>query len=426
MKNLARLLLLISLCFVNTYSTPANPALEDRWLNGSAGYARALELQRELNVPLVVYFYADWCPYCRSLDARYLPTAPVQAYLRGVIKVRINPEHGRQERELANRYGVTGYPTFLVMRSASARPTEVNPFREGGNLTPTEFANACRQIAPVSRTAPKEITPSAQQTAPKEIAPAAVPGPATKVTNPNIKAQIVEVPPVAAAAPEFIDDPALPTLDQVLAKYVEAIGGRAAQMRLTSRVATGKVDLIGVSNGGRLESYQTAPNKSLVVMELDAVGTMRKGFDGRSGWEQSAQSGVRMSTGVNLDSLARDSDFYHDLKLKELFVRTKLLGKVKYGFREAYLVEGTPRVGAPERLYFDTQSGLLVQRDVTRQTSRGPVRAEIYLSDWRSVDGVKIPFKMTHTMPNQTFVFTLENVKHNVPVDDSVFRTPSR
>ena len=130
----------------------AAPTLPDeRWLYGAAGYTRAVELQRELNVPLVVYFYADWCPYCRTLDSEYLPSAPVQDYLRGVVKVRINPEHGPAERALAARYSVKGYPSFFVMRGHSATlPATVSPFRRVGNLTPTQFANACRAIAPVS------------------------------------------------------------------------------------------------------------------------------------------------------------------------------------------------------------------------------------------------------------------------------------
>ena len=80
------------------------------WLYGAAGYARAVELQRQLNVPLVVYFYTDWCPYCRSLDNQYLPATPVQDYLQGVVKVRINPEHGVTERALAKRFNVSAYP----------------------------------------------------------------------------------------------------------------------------------------------------------------------------------------------------------------------------------------------------------------------------------------------------------------------------
>ena len=426
MKNFARFALIISLFAVCNSPTPSAPSsaapsdLEDRWLNGSAGYARAVELQRELNVPLVVYFYADWCPYCHALDGQYLPSAPVQDYLRHVVKVRINPEQGQQERELAIRYGVTGYPTFLVMRTTSARPLKVNPFRNGGaNWTPEQFANACRQAAPVSRIASTESNASGSYEKPKDLS-------ARALNRATPRSQIVTVARTAAAPPEFIKGAALPTLDQVFAKYVEALGGRAAQMRLTSRVAKGTVDVIGISNGGRLESYAIAPNKSLVVMKIDPIGVMRQGFDGRRGWDQSEQSGLRASTGVSLASLARDAEFYRDLKLKELYARTRLLGKVKHGFREVYQVEATPRVGEPEMLYFDTQSGLLVRRDVTRQTSRGLVRAEIYLSDWRTIDGVKIPFKTTQTMPNQTFVFTLEEVKHNVPVDEAIFEKPAK
>lgn len=121
------------------------------WFYGGAGYTRAVELQKELNVPLVVYFYTDWCSYCRTLDNQYLPSAPVQDYLRGVVKVRINAEQGFAERALAKRYGVSGYPSFFVMRNPATRPVNVSPFRRVGNLTPTQLANAYRAVAPVSQ-----------------------------------------------------------------------------------------------------------------------------------------------------------------------------------------------------------------------------------------------------------------------------------
>lgn len=123
----------------------------ERWLYGAAGHTRAIELQKELNVPLIVYFYTDWCPYCRALDNEYLPTAPVQDYLRGVVKVRINPEQGQAERALAQRYGVKGYPSFFVARESAVPPVNVQPFRRAGKLTPAQFANACRAVAPASR-----------------------------------------------------------------------------------------------------------------------------------------------------------------------------------------------------------------------------------------------------------------------------------
>ena len=70
------------------------------------------------------------------------------------------------------------------------------------------------------------------------------------------------------------------------------------------------------------------------------------------------------------------------------------------------------------------QSGLLTGRDLTQQTPQGPIRVEMRYSDWREVDGVKLPFKITQSMPNLKFVFTVSEVKHNLPVDDRLFEKP--
>ncbi len=151
MKRLARLGLIITLfaSFPPAPSSAAPNGATETWFQGAQGYEEAVELQKELNLPLVVYFWAGWCPYCQKLDSHYLPTAPVQDYLRGVIKVRIYPEQGPAERELAKRYNVRGYPSFFIIREAAAKPVKVHPFRRGGrNLTPTQFADACQAAGP--------------------------------------------------------------------------------------------------------------------------------------------------------------------------------------------------------------------------------------------------------------------------------------
>lgn len=395
MKKLSLFAAILSLLLLSFSTTSAAP--EDRWLNGAAGYARALELQRELKVPLIVYFYADWCPYCQRLDSEYLPSAPVQQYLRGVIKVRINPEQGPAEEEIASRYGVKGYPTFLVMRNLSSPPRNIQPFRKGGeNLSPSEWVTACE----------KAVSFSAMNVSRAPVA----------ASQPKVKAQIVEVP--SSNGPMFINDPQLPTLDAVLAKYVAAIGGRDAQRKIISRVSKGRVDVPGVSFGGKLEVYAKAPNKSLTVTDVEPAGLVKQGFDGRSGWTNGSDAG----NGIERAALV-DADFYREIKLKEQYTRIKLLGKVKEGFRQVYLVEAA-RGSATENLYFDVESGLLVRRDVPRRTSKGVVRTEVYFSDWRDVDGIKVPFKITQAIQNTKFVITLDDVKQNVPVDDAIFVRP--
>ena len=112
------------------------------------------------------------------------------------------------------------------------------------------------------------------------------------------------------------------------------------------------------------------------------------------------------------------------LKLDELYPGIRLIGRVKEKDREFYMVEGYPTFGSAETMYFEIESGLLTGRDLIQQTSRGPIRVEMRYSDWRVIDGVKLPFKITQTMPNLKFIFTVREIKHNLPLEDKLFEKP--
>lgn len=409
MKNFIRFLVVLSFITASIVFTmqPAKAVhqLEDRWLRDAPGYERALQLQRELGIPLVVYFYTDWCPYCRALDSQYLPTPQVQEYLKGVVKVRINPDDGREEREIAKRYGVTGYPTFFVVRKPSSLPVDVNPFRtRAPNLTPAQFVSACQRGLNSSG----RVSLVGVNRKPIPSAPSAA---ATATKGPVIPAAII------ANADQ-------PTLSWILNRYVQAIGGRDAVARITSRVAKGRIDVAGVSFGGRLETYSKAPNMSLTVMNAEPLGVLKRGFDGRMGWALSDQKGTRQPSPRELTALADDSQLYREIKLQELYPRISMSGRGTVGTREVYILEATSRFGTREKFYFDVENGLMLRRDTMRPTSTGPVQAELYFSDWRDVDGVKLPFKTTERMPAATYIFTIEEVKHNVPLDEEIFRQP--
>jgi thiol-disulfide isomerase/thioredoxin len=414
--KLIRLVLWISilgLCLFSAGVTAVgSPLPEDVWLRDAPGYARALELQRHMKVPLVVYFYADWCPYCRSLDTQYLPSAPAQLYLKGVIKVRINPEHGSPEREIASRYKVTGYPAFFILGKVGSAPLDVNPFRRGGdNLTPLQFINACRRAALVSARTRSPVSLNKPE------------GIKVGLSTTETPAKPLVIPP-GTEPPLPPVERSVPTLDQILTRYEQVIGGKEAMMRLSTRVTKGKVDVAGVSFGGRMEVYSKAPNRTLTVMDAEPIGLLKRAFDGRSGWSQD-RGGLQSVSGDELTTLAADADFYREIKLRELYPRMRLIGRVEEGYRELYKVEAASRTGNTETLYFDVSTGLLTRREVTRRGANGLVRAQFFFSDWRDVDGVKIPFKVTESLPTSVYIFTLEDVKHNVPVDDQIFRRPS-
>jgi thioredoxin-like negative regulator of GroEL len=87
-----------------------------RWLDGAAGFAEAVEHQRTSRAPLLLYFYTDWCGYCRQVERDVFSLAEFDAtFGRSAIRVRVNPEASQEDRRLGDRFGVSGYPSFFVM-----------------------------------------------------------------------------------------------------------------------------------------------------------------------------------------------------------------------------------------------------------------------------------------------------------------------
>jgi thiol-disulfide isomerase/thioredoxin len=110
------------------------------WLSGAEGYTRALEQQRGTSDAILVYFYTDWCPYCRNFNTAIAASSDMQEYLRHAIAVRINPEQGAQEQALARQFQIDGYPTFFVIPAGAAKRQEIAASRTSA----AEFIAACK------------------------------------------------------------------------------------------------------------------------------------------------------------------------------------------------------------------------------------------------------------------------------------------
>jgi thiol-disulfide isomerase/thioredoxin len=121
------------------------------WYEGATGYRLAMQEATAEGLPLAVYFYTDWCPYCRQLDGEILSKPESLAYFAHVVKVKINPENGPEERAIADRYGVHGYPSFFIQPSATAgaRKIQGQTREQGGWVAkaPEAFVADCQTAA---------------------------------------------------------------------------------------------------------------------------------------------------------------------------------------------------------------------------------------------------------------------------------------
>lgn len=108
---------------------------QGHWYQGARGLEQAMEEAGQKGLPVVVYFYTDWCGYCRKLESNLLDTNSVDAWIDSIVAVRINPEKGRDAMALARQYGIRGYPSLFLHTSATARPETLNAWIRDGRGT---------------------------------------------------------------------------------------------------------------------------------------------------------------------------------------------------------------------------------------------------------------------------------------------------
>ena len=216
----------------------------------------------------------------------------------------------------------------------------------------------------------------------------------------------------------------LPTADQIVEKYVQAIGGKAAIEKQTSRVSKGSFEIAAFGASGTAEIFEKAPNKTIAIINVAGFGVIQEGFDGKVAWSQNPQEGLREKTGAELASAKLDAEFLKSIKIKQLYPKLVVKGKDKVGDKEVYVVEATPVESSVETWYFDTQTGLMLRQDVERDGPQGKQAVQSFMENYKDVDGVKIPFTVRQVLPAFTIDMKIEEVKHNVPIDDAKFTKP--
>jgi len=245
-------------------------------------------------------------------------------------------------------------------------------------------------------------------------------GAAMPVSIPAIKDEEMAGPGAPGKKP--VENPVLPKPEELLDKYLAAVGGAAAVEKLTTREQKGKLMAFG-GQSFPAEVYSKAPDKRVSVMHLKD-GDSVTGFDGQRGWLSVPGRPAHMMSASENNSARLDADLHFPVHVKTLYPKFKVDNGEKIDGHDTYLVMGYEEGRPPLRLYFDTQTGLLLRLVRYAQSPLGLNPTQIDYADYREADGVKVPFRWTISRPGNHFTIQVEELKQNVPVDDSKFVAP--
>jgi photosynthetic reaction center cytochrome c subunit len=230
--------------------------------------------------------------------------------------------------------------------------------------------------------------------------------------------------PEAAPEHEHNMTPAeMPSGDQVLAKYIQALGGQAALSRVSSRVETGKA-LMPEGPATPISIYTQAPDKRVSVMHT-SKGESVTAYNGQGGWLSFPGRPLREMSASDQLAARLDAEAFYPNLLQQQFTELKSKeNKEKVAGQETNLVLGLTKGQPPVKFYFDKNSGLLLRMVHYTETPLGLNPTQVDFSDYWAVDGVKTPYRWTIARPSGAFTIQIDDVKQNVPIDAARFEEP--
>jgi hypothetical protein len=210
----------------------------------------------------------------------------------------------------------------------------------------------------------------------------------------------------------------LPSVGQVLERYIEAVGGREAIEKLTTRVCRIKQihDLSWTDpkvQKVQMETYAKAPHL-IVWKEQKPTGDRLEGYDGKNFWHSEGGETV-----IREKTIPLKHRFIFDprgsLSVEYYFPNLSVESIEMIKDRKCYKLQPEGLKEAHFSLFFDVETGLLV-------------RIGYYwdLEDYREIDGVKMPFKITMGRKGGSSTFVLQSIEHNVPLEDDTFAIPAK
>jgi outer membrane lipoprotein-sorting protein len=219
------------------------------------------------------------------------------------------------------------------------------------------------------------------------------------------------------------------TVDEIVAKYCEAMGGLEKLKALNSMRVTGTM-MVGQGMEAPFTMERKRPGKRRLEFTIQGM-TGIQAFDGEKAWSVMPFMGKKdPEAAPEEDSKQEKDDADFDGPLVDWKAKghtVELAGKEAVEGADAYKLKITKKNGDIEYYYLDAETYLLVKNEGKVKRRGTEVEGEGSFSDYKDVDGYMLPFTMEQGIKGapQKPRMTFTKYELNVPLDDSRFAMPA-
>lgn len=206
-------------------------------------------------------------------------------------------------------------------------------------------------------------------------------------------------PNYEVVVPEGVDAP------QIIARYLDAIGGKEAALAIKTKKEVASASMQGMS----LEIISKKTNSQQSFLAVNMMGnTMQKQVVNKDkGYNEAQGQRMEMDENALADALKESAVF------AELVVdldKISLVGTADINGKEAYEI----KINDSKSFFYDTESFLKVKISETQEMQGNLMTQETLVGDYKEVDGLLFPHKITQSFGPQKIDFITSSIELNL------------
>ncbi|WP_031500283.1 hypothetical protein [Bryobacter aggregatus] len=219
-----------------------------------------------------------------------------------------------------------------------------------------------------------------------------------------------------------------PTAAQVLDRYVQVSGGKAAYAKIKQVSMLGTMEIKGQNVRGEMKMYRMDGSKYYTVVDLPGIGKQEDGSDGTTVWDKTVL-GPRIKTGAErflaiCGSSAMSEYGRGSLDPDSCFSKAEFAGEETVDGKVAYKIVLTPKEGKPEEQYYEKATGLLLRTKMIMPSAMGEVPITMVVDEYKKIEGILMPVRLTQLMGPLEMAMSFPIVKFNEKLPENMFALP--
>lgn len=214
----------------------------------------------------------------------------------------------------------------------------------------------------------------------------------------------------------------VPSVDQVLQRFVTALGGQQELEKIHTMTLRGTLELPDLKTNGTTVEYFSYPDHFAAMSNITGIGSSKLVYDGKEAWQVDPKGKFSQVSGADLADIKRRAEIHWNLKLHDLYPNIQIKGRETVNGEDVWKLEAFVE-NTTFDFFFSAKTGLLTRFDTDQHVPNGT--SSVSISDYRRVGNVLFAFGAAQTAGPVKWTRKLTEVTFNEPIDDSAFLKPA-